>query len=140
MSLRYDRNDSFWFTLCHELAHIEHRDESPLDADLTDKMEGITVVRHEMERRANEEASDTLVPKNEIDSFVVRVGPLYSKDKIVKFAYRIKMHPGIIVGQLQRRHEIGYSANREMLSKIRNFVISASLTDGWGHTLDQGSA
>jgi HTH-type transcriptional regulator/antitoxin HigA len=139
MSLRYDRIDSFWFTLKHEVSHIDHRDESPLDADLTDAMEGITVVRAEMERRANAEAADALVPKDEMDSFVLRVGPLYSKEKIIKFAHRIKMHPGVIVGQLQRRHEIGYSANREMLSKIRGFVVSSSITDGWGHTINPRS-
>lgn len=136
MSLRYDRVDSFWFTLSHELIHIENRDEAPLDADLTDRMEGISVVRSEMERRANDGAADMLIASNELRSFIQRVGPLYSKDKIVRFAHRVKIHPGIVVGQLQRRDEIGYHANREMLSKIRHFVASASLTDGWGHTID----
>lgn len=139
MSLRYDRIDSFWFTLCHELSHIEHRDDAPLDVDLTDRMEGVTVVRSATERRANTEAADLLVPKKELDSFILRVGPLYSKDKIVRFAHRVKMHPGVIVGQLQRRDEIGYHANREMLAKIRSFVISATITDGWGHILDPRS-
>jgi HTH-type transcriptional regulator/antitoxin HigA len=92
-----------------------------------------------MERRANDDAADALIPRAEMESFIRRVGPLYSKDKIIKFAHRIKMHPGVIVGQLQRRSEIGYSANREMLAKIRGFVVSACVTDGWGHTIDQRS-
>jgi HTH-type transcriptional regulator/antitoxin HigA len=137
MSLRYDRIDSFWHTLCHELSHIANGDEAPLDTDLTDQMEGVTTVNAAMEHRADEEAADMLVPSHELNSFIRRVGPLYSKDRIVRFANRIRMHPGIIVGQLQHRQEIGYSANREMLFKIREFVTSAALTDGWGHTLDQ---
>lgn len=139
MSLRYDRIDSFWFTLCHELSHIRHRDEAPLDGDLTDQMASVLFVKSDIEHRANEEASSSLIPKEEMDSFVLRVGPLYSKDRIIRFANRLKMHPGIIVGQLQRRKEIGYSANREMLAKIRHFVIPAAVTDGWGCSIDPRS-
>jgi HTH-type transcriptional regulator/antitoxin HigA len=54
----------------------------------------------------------------------------------VQFAHRIKIHPAIIVGQLQHRGEIGYHANREMLLKIRESIIQAALTDGWGYLLD----
>ena len=132
MSLRYHRIDSFWHTLCHELSHVMHCDEAPLDSDLTDEMEGVTIVKSEMEQRADKEAADTLVPLQELQSFILRVGPLYSKDRIVRFAHRIKIHPGIIVGQLQHRGEIGYRANREMLAKIRDYITSVALTDGWG--------
>jgi HTH-type transcriptional regulator/antitoxin HigA len=139
MSLRYDRVDSFWFTLFHELTHLKYRDEAPLDGDLTDTMASVLVVPTDIERRANEEAAASLVPKTEMDSFVLRVGPLYSKDRIIRFANRIKIHPGIVVGQLQRRKEIGYSANREMLAKIRHFITPAAVTDGWGSSIDPRS-
>jgi HTH-type transcriptional regulator/antitoxin HigA len=139
MSLRYERNDSFWHTLCHEISHIAHKDEAPLDSDLTDKMENIIVVKSEMERRADKEASDTLISADDLQSFILRVGPLYSKERIIQFAHSIKMHPGIIVGQLQHRHEIGFHANREMLSKVRNIVTAAAVTDGWGNTIDMRS-
>lgn len=139
MSLRYDRVDSFWFTLFHELIHIKYRDEAPLDGDLTDPMANVLIVTDAIERRANEEAAASLIPKAEMDSFVLRVGPLYSKDRINRFANRMKIHPGIIVGQLQRRKEIGYSANREMLAKVRHFVTPAAVTDGWGSSIDPRS-
>ena len=135
ISCRFDRVDSFWFTLCHELSHIHHRDEAPLDSDLTDSMDAMMIVKNAIEIRANEEAADMLIPKDELESFVKRIGPLYSKDDIVRFAHRMKIHPGIIVGQLQRRKEIGYNANREMLSKIRKIVTSSATTDGWGHSI-----
>jgi len=136
MSLRFDRVDSFWHTLCHELSHVRHQDEAPLDSDLTDR---VTTVKDAMERRADDEASATLIPKTELESFIRRVGPLYSKDRIVRFANRIKMHPGVIVGQLQHRGEIGYHANREMLVKIRHFVTPAAITDGWGNAVNPRS-
>ncbi len=139
MSLLYDRNDSFWFTLFHELMHVKHRDAAPLDTDLTDAMANVMVVRDAVEQRANAEAGDALVPKSEMESFIVRVGPLYAKERIIRFAHRVKIHPGIIVGQLQRRDEIGYAANREMLAKIRHFIVPAAVTDGWGVTIDSRS-
>jgi len=136
MSLRFDRVDSFWFTLCHELSHIKHRDEAPLDSDLTDYRSVITIVRNSMERRADEEAIDMLIPSQELTSFILRIGPLYSKESIIRFAHRMRIHPGIIVGQLQHRQEIGYHANREMLAKVRQVVVPAAITDGWGNYID----
>jgi hypothetical protein len=38
-----------------------------------------------------------------------------------------------VVGQLQRRNEIKYSHNRDMLVKVREHVIASALTEGWGH-------
>src|SRR5262249_59975483 len=94
------------------------------------------VVRSPIEQRANAEAANTLIPTSEMDSFIKRVGPLYSKERINQLANRLKIHPGIIVGQLQHRHEIGPAANREMLVKIRHFVTPVAVTDGWGNTID----
>lgn len=136
MSMRYDRVDSFWHTLCHEWSHIKNRDEAPLDSDLTDKMATVDTVKSPIERRADQDAANMLIPAAELESFINRVGPMYSKDRIGRFANRIKMHPGIIVGQLQHRGEIGFHANREMLVKIRHVVTPAAITDGWGFSID----
>jgi HTH-type transcriptional regulator/antitoxin HigA len=140
MSIRHDRIDAFWFTLMHEWAHIKNCDALSVDTDLIDPTVGIMVmlVQNEAERRASEEASAALIPTSEMDSFVSRVGPLYSKERIIQFAHKTKIHPGIIVGQLQHRNEIGYSANREMLVKIRAIVIESALTDGWNKTITPG--
>lgn len=144
LSCRYDRFDSFWFTLGHEITHIENHDEAPLDSDLAaatpaDDIESLQSVKPPMERRADEGAAAMLIPPPELDSFIRRVGPLYAKQRIVQFANRIKIHPAIVVGQLQNRGEIGFHANREMLSKVKHFVLPTSITDGWGYTLDQRS-
>ena len=92
-------------------------------------------IKDATERRADEDAANMLIPKEELESFIKRIGPLYSKDSIVRFAHRMKIHPGIIVGQLQHRKEIGYSANREMLSKVRQYIIPTATTDGWGSSI-----
>lgn len=134
VSLRADRIDGFWFTVFHEFKHIDHRDALSVDSGLIadDKDTAPLLVVEESERLANEGAAHALIPKSELDSFVRRVGPLYSKQRIIQFAHRIKMHPGIIVGQLQHRNELGYSAHRDLLAKIRAVVTETSVTDGWG--------
>jgi HTH-type transcriptional regulator/antitoxin HigA len=139
MSMRYDRVDSFWFTLCHEFSHVKHRDDAPLDADLTDPSDTLMLVKSAMERRADDEAASALIPREELESFILRVGPLYSKDRVSRFANRIRIHPGIIVGQLQHRKEIGYSALRDCLGKIRHFLLPAAIVDGWGYSIDPRS-
>jgi HTH-type transcriptional regulator/antitoxin HigA len=144
VSVRYDRNDAFWFTVMHEFVHIKNGDALSVDTDLVggeDTKNGpsaMTPIEDEQEGRANHEAANALVPSTELDSFIRRVGPLYSKVRIVQFAHRIKIHPGIIVGQLQHRGEIAFRTNREMLAKIREAVTETALTDGWGKAISPG--
>lgn len=135
VSLRHDRIDAFWFTVLHELAHIYAGDAMSVDSDLSGEDYRPSELKEDSERKADEIAANSLIPRAEIQSFIRRVGPLYSKDRIVQFAHRIKMHPGIIVGQLQHLGEIGYSANREMLVKVRDVVIETALTDGYGRSI-----
>lgn len=139
VSLRYDRIDGFWFTLMHEFAHIRYGDSS-VDAELIDGMKGIVValVEDEAERRANEYAAASLVPPCEMQSFIRRVGPFYPKERVIQFAHKVKIHPGIIVGQLQYKNEVGYSALRDLLVKVRDVVTSTALTDGWDQTVAPG--
>jgi HTH-type transcriptional regulator/antitoxin HigA len=138
VSARFDRIDAFWFTVMHEFSHIKHGDSLSVDTEIVS--ENGTGVRsgNEHETRANREAAEALVPAAELESFVRRLGPLYSKERIVQFAHRVKMHPGIIVGQLQHRGEIGYSAHRDLLAKVRSIVTETALTDGWGRTISPG--
>jgi HTH-type transcriptional regulator / antitoxin HigA len=134
LSLRYDRHDYFWFTLMHEFMHIVNNDSS-IDDDLGREGHIPTLLKDERERRADNQAAELLVNGPELESFVRRVGPLYSKQRIIQFAHSVKMHPSIIVGQLQNRGEIGWDSHRDLLTKIRGNVLDTALTDGWGHTV-----
>jgi HTH-type transcriptional regulator/antitoxin HigA len=134
LSLRHDRIDGFWHTLCHELSHIRHRDALSIDSALVGEDAAPSAVKDSFERRADKDAAEMLIPADKLQSFIRRVAPLYSRDRIVQFAHRVKIHPGIIVGQLQHRGEIGFHANRELLAKVRDTVTSVGIVDGWGHT------
>jgi len=135
VSLRYDRIDWFWFTLAHELQHIKHGDKRSIDINLLG--ENRTSALNEIEDRANREAAMFLIPPSSLESFVIRSKPFFQKQMIIQFAKRMAVHPGIVNGQLQHLHEIGWEHNREMLVKVRDFVTATALTDGWGKTTGQ---
>jgi HTH-type transcriptional regulator/antitoxin HigA len=136
LSIRYDRIDGFWFTLMHEFAHILYGDGISVDTDLIDNTKGIVgrLAENVAERRADARAANSLIPNDEMESFIRRVGPLYSRERVIQFAHRVKIHPGIIVGQLQHKGEVGYSALRDLLVKVRTTVTTSALTDGWDQT------
>jgi HTH-type transcriptional regulator/antitoxin HigA len=132
LSMRYDRIDAFWHSFTHELAHIYSGDGQMIDSCLVGSDSQKSSDKPEIEQRADKMACAFLIPPQELDSFVIRVKPLYSKVRINQFANRINIHPGIVVGQLQHRDEIGYQHSREMLVKVRDIVTSTAITDGWG--------
>ena len=134
MSIRYDRIDAFWFTLAHELMHIRHKDAMSVDAALIGEDAEPAGAKSEIERHRDNDGAAMLVPPEKLKSFIHRVAPLYSKSRIIQFAHRIKVHPGIIVGQLQHRGQIGFHSNRDLLVKIRDIAVSTAVVDGWGHS------
>lgn len=139
MSLRLDRIDNFWFTLMHECAHIQHRDTISIDSNMGVNEREQPGMKDAIEKRADEEAANALIPQSEMESFIRRIGPIYAKPNIIQFAHRVKIHPGMIVGQLQHRAELRFSTYREMLPAVRSHVVSTALTDGWGIELSPDS-
>jgi HTH-type transcriptional regulator/antitoxin HigA len=139
VSLRLDRIDNFWFTLMHECTHIRNQDAVSLDTEMGVEERAQPLMKDEMERLADEGAAAALIPPSELESFIRRIGPIYAKSNVIQFAHRMKIHPGIIVGQLQHRAELKFGAHREMLPKVREYIVSTALTDGWGVELSPDS-
>lgn len=132
LSVRFDRIDNFWFVLRHEIEHILRGDGRDDNGVLdTDVMDGATNELPE-EIAANLAAQRFVVPEREIQNFIARVRPLYSEERILLFSKRIGVHPGIIVGQLQRRSEIPYTHFRKHQVKVRHIIAETALIDGWG--------
>jgi addiction module HigA family antidote len=94
---RYKKDDRFWFAFFHEVGHIllHGKRLTFLDEDPTAKSE----VRAEAE--ASRFAADTLIPP----TFATEYRKLKSSpkpfSKIIEFADRIGVSPGIVVGRLQ---------------------------------------
>jgi HTH-type transcriptional regulator/antitoxin HigA len=131
LSLRFDRVNNFWFVLLHEIDHILNRDGLIIDLELTESIQRKDALPAE-EARANAAAAEFLVPTTELESFIRRVRPLYSEQRIQLFARRISVHPGLVVGQLQFRDEIPYTHFHKHLVKIREIITQTAVADGWG--------
>lgn len=132
LSLRYDRIDGFWHTLCHELSHVLHGDNFSLDNNMIGPNKIGSEDISEQEQRADEDASNFLISKDKLESFIIRHNPRFSKINIIRFANMHQIHPGIVVGQLQHREAIKYSHSREMLVPIKKHLIDTAFIDGWG--------
>jgi HTH-type transcriptional regulator/antitoxin HigA len=128
MTLRFDRNDNFWFVLRHEIEHVLHchgRCEVVIDEDVGSAQSE----EHPDEQIANTAAEKFCAPG--LDLFIKAVSPYFSQEKVVKFAMKVQRHPGIVVGQLQRRVGRPDLLNK-LKAKIRSHVIAGAITDGWG--------
>jgi HTH-type transcriptional regulator/antitoxin HigA len=136
LSARFDRIDNFWFVLRHELEHVlngEGKTDSlvHVDVDLVGKKAGDDSSLADGEIRANSAAANFCVDAKWMDSFISDNNPYFSDRKLVEFASAIKVHPGIVVGQLQNRTN-RYDRFRSHLVKIRSHLVNSTLTDGWG--------
>lgn len=142
VSARWDRIDAFWFTVMHEFAHVKNGDAFSVDVNLINEEDrGVVTVplaSAEAERKANEDAAESLIPQAELESFIQRLAPLFPATRIIQFANKVRMHPGIIVGQLQHRRQLRYNQHRDFLVKIRGIITETALTDGWGHQIGVG--
>ncbi len=137
VSFRYDRIDYFWHTLMHELGHVARgdgrdNDNVGLDTDIVGVQSATPRAKPDFENHADNFAVSALIPQDELDAFIARTRPFYSRAKILAFADRLDIHAGILVGQLQYRGEILFSHSRDLLVKVRDLIIPTALTDGWG--------
>jgi HTH-type transcriptional regulator/antitoxin HigA len=133
LSMRYGRIDWFWFVVLHEMDHVGHREDA-IDVQLVGKDAVPSQKKSPIEQRADMFAADFEISRPQLDSFIARVAPLYSKVRIAGFAATLGLHPGLVVGRLQHDGQISYAHSRDMLTDIRHLVVGAALTDGWGES------
>jgi HTH-type transcriptional regulator / antitoxin HigA len=106
MTLRFDRLDSFWFTLMHELAHAwKHLHEN--DIAITDESVEDERDDSSKEAEANRLARDALIPRALWKRSEAFLHP--SSETICAFADKLHISPAIVAGRL-RREKIGYGA------------------------------
>lgn len=136
LSFRHDRIDWFWFTLMHELGHVARGDGraegARLDVELVGETSSSKAERPEEELAADRFAVDFLADPKAMDEFVVKLAGRCSNGDILEIATRLGIHPGIVIGELQHRTVIPLSHFRRWLVKVRDAVVQATPTDGWG--------
>ena len=137
MSLRLDKIDNFWFVLRHEIEHVLKRHGRGLAIVDFDSERSATTLSPEAtdpEDIANYAGADFCVPDLEMADFILRNDPLFSKAKVLDFARRMQVHPGIVVGQLQKRTG-RWDLLRAYLVKVRHLISPTAMTDGYGQTI-----
>jgi HTH-type transcriptional regulator/antitoxin HigA len=94
LSFRYLSDDHFWFTFFHEAGHLLLHGRNALF------LEGADMLTNAQEREANDFAAEVVIPP----AFEAQFGslPLRHLD-VIRFARRVGVSPGIVVGQLQHR-------------------------------------
>ena len=135
MTTRFDRIDNFWFVLRHEIEHVLNGDgkgqsEEDVTVDVCLDSESLAGLPPE-EVKANTAAQGFCVPTSELDSFIMRKAPFISEKDVIGFSRRIGRHPGIVVGQIQRRIERPEWLNK-LKVKVRQHIAPSAVTDGWG--------
>ena len=99
LSLRYLSDDHFWFSFFHEAAHLILHGKKDLFLD------GKAIQSSKEEEEANEFAQNILIPSEFMDEFMeLRVNGI----EVVRFARKIGLSPGIVVGQLQHIGKLNY--------------------------------
>ncbi|MDR3692747.1 MAG: hypothetical protein P4L46_25425 [Fimbriimonas sp.] len=98
LTLRYDRIDSFWNNLVHELVHVKNDLQG--DCDIVYDDFSIPSIGSEIERRADTEAADALIPPGVLPKNVEVLEDLDTDDLVV-YARRARVHPAIIAGRVR---------------------------------------
>lgn len=101
------RNDRFWFTFFHEAAHILLHSKQDI---FLDEFDGEENLESEQEREANEWAREFLIPHE----YSSELDQLKSKESVINFSKRLGIHPGIVVGRLQKDCLIEQSQMNEL--------------------------
>lgn len=121
VTLRYDRVDSFWFTVMHELAHIVlgHMDAiaEAIDPDAP---------QNPQEVEANRLASEILVDPEVYPRITADANGAAGIAAIVDAAAAASRHPGIFVGRLHHDGVLGFDRGRTHLVKVKHYLRDVS--------------
>lgn len=101
MTDRGKNADVFWFSFFHELGHVLQKriTKTIIDFETSDFFD-------DYEKEADRFAKNLLIPSELYESFVASAN--LSEQNILYFADSINIHPGIVVGRLQKEGHLSY--------------------------------
>lgn len=99
LTLRHDRIDNFWFTLLHELVHVQKhlKSDNPM---ILDDLEDKGWAMQAQETEADEGAKNALIPPAEWEASAVRLDP--TEANAIALADRLRIAPAIVAGRVRR--------------------------------------
>ncbi len=102
LNLRWRWSDIFWFTFFHEAAHVLlHKQDVYVDFAKREIRDSA------LEDEADKFAADVLIEPTQWRRFVEP--SVFSEKRIISFASRMGIDPGIVVGRLQHEKRIDYN-------------------------------
>jgi HTH-type transcriptional regulator / antitoxin HigA len=125
LTLRHDRLDNFWFTLCHELAHLArhlHSDGGVFIDDLDASAEDA------IEKEADSQATDWLIPPKDWMSSGLQVAPTTAN--VLELAAVLRVSPTIVAGRV-RREQKNYRMLSRMVGSRQVRRLFDNIDSGW---------
>ena len=92
-------NDRFWFSFFHELQHVFQKKRRKIIVE--DELDQLNAI---YEYEADLFAKETLISSEDIKKL-----NKYDEESILAFSRKNNIHPGIVVGRLQKESKISYS-------------------------------
>jgi addiction module HigA family antidote len=109
LSVRYRTNDQLWFTFFHEAAHILRHRKTLVFVDEVGSRPG-----DDLEAEADAFARDVLVPPDFAQALRSLEG---TRAAVVRFAARVAVAPGIVVGRMQNEGLLPWSHLNDLKAK-----------------------
>lgn len=106
ISDRLKSSDIFWFSLFHEIKHVLQRRKT-MTIVTEDSMSQTGNLIRKLEAEADEFARETLIPRGKYLEYVQ--SRIFTEQSIKRFAEMIDVHPGIVLGRLQKDKYVHYS-------------------------------
>ena len=98
MTLLRDRIDNFWFTLFHELFHVQRHLNNQNPAFFDDLEQ--TELDDQKENEADRLASDALIPRSIFHRS--KAFRLKSRKAVIELASQLEIHPAIVAGRIRK--------------------------------------
>ncbi|MGH3299851.1 MAG: helix-turn-helix domain-containing protein [Trebonia sp.] len=108
LSFRYQTDDHLWFTFFHEIAHILRHGKTDVWIEATASPD------NPRETEADSFSCDTLIPRADAKE----LPSLKTLDDVQRFADRIGIAPGIVVGRLQHDGLWPYSRGNQLKRQL----------------------
>ena len=126
LSLRGKTDDKLWFTFFHEAGHLLKHGRK--DFFIEDDNDGTDPATRAKEREADTFASRLLIPPEEYAELLA-LRPL-TASKIISFARKLGIAPGIVVGRLQHERIATFKQFNGLKRKVQFSEQPASSTSG----------
>jgi HTH-type transcriptional regulator/antitoxin HigA len=98
ITLRHDRLDNFWFTLCHELAHVALHFEGEESTAFFDDLDQAEIDTYEKD--ADQWATEGLIPHDQWLTAKMEGTP--TARKVLAFAANLRISPAIPAGRIRK--------------------------------------